>query len=103
MTNRTLFTAISFVALCAALPSASLAKEIRAIPPEKLKKQCTAGGGINLPKQPGRTGTWGCVAGNGTITLCGGQTPQQQKTCTQARVAGESEQASINTRLSRHR
>ena len=103
MTAKHFIPAVIALCLSGTVSSSAWAEQIPVITPEKMKAGCARTGGIYLPKQPGPNGTWGCVSGNGTITVCGGITPKHKRTCTQARVQGADNRMSINRRLVRQR
>jgi hypothetical protein len=90
--------AASVFSICAALAAPTWAKEIPIIPPDKVEAGCKANGGVYMPP---KNGAYGCISGNkgGTITVCGGQTEQHKKTCTQALVQGMRDKINMGQRL----
>ena len=99
MTVKKLLLTIGAIGVLSTLSAPAWAEQIPIIPPDTLKAGCKRTGGIYLPRQPGPNGTWGCVSGNGTITLCGGVKPAHKRTCTQARVQGSDNRTFLGDRL----
>ena len=81
MAARTLLLAISSFSLGIAATAPAGAKEIPLLPPEGVKAACGDTGGTYLPPDKG-TGAYGCVQGNGTMTVCGGAGKDQKNSCT---------------------